>query len=380
MWRAVLFACLAWGQVVFVAEVCRHGSRSPITTFQWDHDGRWDIEPGELTSVGMRQHFLLGSELRQRYILTTPVLQSSYNYSQVYFRSTDVNRTIESAQSQMMGLFPAGTGPRIPLDQAFTAVPPINVQDLNDVISSLDSQAVKYQQQPVPIHVVPGNEDLVLDAPASCPLLGQNLQSIPSSSQYQQVVTSNPSVLQTIQSLLNVTESQAEAKLGGLVDDLICNQFVGNALPALATPGFMENATTVFNALFALPYQSDQNARLYSSGFFQELSEVLQKVASGTEKNRFRLYSAHDTTVAGFLAGLQVYDNLQPPFASSLIFEAYIKNYALYVDVKYNDKTLSIPGCPSPCSISSFISFLQERMYPDLETACEVNRNRGFLS
>jgi hypothetical protein len=177
-----------------------------------------------------------------------------------------------------------------------------------------------------------------------------------------------------------VSPAQATAHLSAVVDDLICNQFVGNELPEEVTEGFMQNATEVFNELFALPYQTDQNARLFSSGFFLELAQALQEVSEGKEKNKFRLYSAHDTTVAGILAGLQAYNNKQPPFASTLIFEVFTQNYALYVDVKYNDQTLSISGCPSPCSISAFISFLQQRAYPNLEEICGGSESRGFLS
>lgn len=381
MWRLlVLVAAVAWGQVVFVAEMCRHGSRAPITMFPWDADGRWSIGAGQLTNVGMRQHFLLGSELRQRYVIEDPLLSSSYNVSQVYFRSTDVNRTLMSAQSQMMGLYPPSTGPKLPLSQAFTAVPPISVENENEVISFLDSKALVYQSQAVPIHTLPASEDLVLQASNSCQLLSQNLDALYSSPQYSQTATSNPTVTQTIQTLLNVSPAQATAHLSAVVDDLICNQFVGNELPEEVTEGFMQNATEVFNELFALPYQTDQNARLFSSGFFLELAQALQEVSEGKEKNKFRLYSAHDTTVAGILAGLQAYNNKQPPFASTLIFEVFTQNYALYVDVKYNDQKLSISGCPSPCSISAFISFLQQRAYPNLEEICGGSGSRGFLS
>jgi hypothetical protein len=348
--------------------------------FPWDADGRWSIGAGQLTNVGMRQHFLLGSELRQRYVIEDPLLSSSYNVSQVYFRSTDVNRTLMSAQSQMMGLYPPSTGPKLPLSQAFTAVPPISVENENEVISFLDSKALVYQSQAVPIHTLPASEDLVLQASDSCQLLSQNLDALYSSPQYSQAATSNPTVTQTIQTLLNVSPAQATAHLSAVVDDLICNQFVGNELPEEVTEGFMQNATEVFNELFALPYQTDQNARLFSSGFFLELAQALQEVSEGKEKNKFRLYSAHDTTVAGILAGLQAYNNKQPPFASTLIFEVFTQNYALYVDVKYNDQTLSISGCPSPCSISAFISFLQQRAYPNLEEICGGSESRGFLS
>lgn len=47
----------------FVHEVVRHGARAPVA----EHTG-FKQDPGELTSQGMRQRFLLGSRNRERYI------------------------------------------------------------------------------------------------------------------------------------------------------------------------------------------------------------------------------------------------------------------------------------------------------------------------
>ena len=52
---------------------------------------------GELTSVGERQHYVLGQTLRERYIKNTQFLAENYNYEEIYVRSTNVNRTIMSA-------------------------------------------------------------------------------------------------------------------------------------------------------------------------------------------------------------------------------------------------------------------------------------------
>lgn len=69
---------------------------------------------GELTSTGQRQHYYLGQQLRKEYIIEQNFLNPSYNHSEMYVRSTDVNRTLNSAASQLYGMFPVGTGPSIP--------------------------------------------------------------------------------------------------------------------------------------------------------------------------------------------------------------------------------------------------------------------------
>lgn len=50
----------------------------------------------------MAQHYHLGQYLRQRY---DGFLQSDYSPFEVYYRSSDYNRTIESAQCNAAGMF-----------------------------------------------------------------------------------------------------------------------------------------------------------------------------------------------------------------------------------------------------------------------------------
>jgi hypothetical protein len=45
----------------------------------------------------MRQHYNLGQQLRQEYILEQHFLSPIYNHSQIYVRSTDADRTLMSA-------------------------------------------------------------------------------------------------------------------------------------------------------------------------------------------------------------------------------------------------------------------------------------------
>jgi hypothetical protein len=52
-------------------------------------------------------HYLLGKQMHQRYwkqLFAGTPYESQYNQSRFYVKSTDVNRTIESAQSHLYGL------------------------------------------------------------------------------------------------------------------------------------------------------------------------------------------------------------------------------------------------------------------------------------
>mmetsp|Transcript_48256 Transcript_48256/g.65523 ORF Transcript_48256/g.65523 Transcript_48256/m.65523 type:complete len:131 (+) Transcript_48256:34-426(+) len=93
--------------VAFVFEVVRHGARAPIDDF--GTITKFPVSAGQLTPQGMRQRFLLGAYHRERYTETYPLLNPIYDPEEVYVQSTDVNRTITSAYSELLGMYPPGS-------------------------------------------------------------------------------------------------------------------------------------------------------------------------------------------------------------------------------------------------------------------------------
>ncbi|XP_041739170.1 lysophosphatidic acid phosphatase type 6-like isoform X2 [Coregonus clupeaformis] len=71
--------------------------------------------PGQLTTVGMQQLYELGERLRKRYIQATAFLNPTFSPTEVYVRSTNIVRTIESAKCLVAGLFHQSQSDMVPI-------------------------------------------------------------------------------------------------------------------------------------------------------------------------------------------------------------------------------------------------------------------------
>ena len=95
-------------RLIFVATQFRHGARAPLnldSSYKDLQNQTWD-NPGELTKIGKRMHYLLGRRNAKRYITNEGLLSEKFDPHEILVRSTDVNRTIESALVQLQGLYP----------------------------------------------------------------------------------------------------------------------------------------------------------------------------------------------------------------------------------------------------------------------------------
>lgn len=138
-------------KLIFVQAVWRHGDRSPTMTFPSDpnQESAWPQGWGQLTPRGMAQHVTLGKRLRQRYITDLQFVSDDYKNHEIHIRSTDVNRTLVSAISNMIGFYGASA-------KAGIDFPANNPDWPGNYI-------------PIAVHTVANREDHVANADAYCP-------------------------------------------------------------------------------------------------------------------------------------------------------------------------------------------------------------------
>ncbi len=135
-------------QLHFVFEIMRHGARSPMDLtssssssedeLDFFHE-KWSDGAGELTSIGIRQHFLIGYRNHLKYI-DNNFLKENYDSNEIFLISTPLNRTLMSINAEIHGMFLPGTGPCLDNStESEIAVPPlVNNESILDEIDFLD--------------------------------------------------------------------------------------------------------------------------------------------------------------------------------------------------------------------------------------------------
>ena len=142
-------------EIIFVFEQFRHGARGSIFVLHpTDYVDNYQIPwygNGELSGIGMRQHYLIGVRSREKY---KDMLSKTFDPREIYVVSTDQNRTILSAQAQLLGMFPPQSGIELTEEEIKMALPPNNItQEMKDEIKRLSSNALPEKIQLIPIHL-----------------------------------------------------------------------------------------------------------------------------------------------------------------------------------------------------------------------------------
>ncbi|XP_066144524.1 prostatic acid phosphatase-like isoform X2 [Euwallacea fornicatus] len=339
-----------------VVVLFRHGDRTPLSS--WPNDEYFEnatLFPegnGQLINLGKERHFELGQWFRERY---DGFLPKKYHYSKIYVQSTDVDRTLQSAASNLAGLFP-----------------PEEEQVWNKNLL----------WQAIPIHTVPMEEDQILAAAVPCAKYDKLYADLMNSEQFTQWNTDLREVYLNLSQLTGYT-----------VEEMDFNSFTV----------FFTNIDIYERMNFTLPSWSEQYwplikdwaarkfewstytqelARLKTGPFFDYLFSYFTSVKENTllpARNvrgprhqltaipsnpapRFLMLSAHDNTISDRANAMGVYPNAVPEFASTLIWELKQGRNGYYVNMYFKNSTglseLTMPGCSFDCLLDEYQALL----------------------
>jgi len=258
------------------------------------------------------QHWTLGKNIRQFYIDQNKLL--SPDSAAIWVRSTNVQRTINSIQANLAGVFPS--------QQLSSAINIFSIDDWTDNMTPNSNicphlQTVYNQQQ----QLQPWKDHLARAAVFQAEIARMGYYGgVPS-----------------------------QVNLNSFTDSIwprICHNF---PLPPLVNRSFFnqvwkENTWTENNM-----WWGNHAALPWSIGsFVAELLERMYDVAQNRPvASPILYYSGHDSTLSPLTWALGISDGFWPPYASHVEIELYSdSNSNFYVRTNYNGLTKFLPGCP----------------------------------
>ena len=376
---ALLLPSLSVARVIFAIEMTRNGATAPMKFYPWDV-GFWTVGPGELTPAGLRQQYLIGTQMRYQYLTQQNLITANVSLSQVYILSTDADRTLMSAEAQALGLYPPGTGISLNEAQIQQAVPPISVSNLQQLQAELGSAALPAYASALPIHGVETNSSIMLRPfDGGCQRVSEFRTRVLQSSAVAEILAAYPSTMSALENATGKNATEVQADLYYIYDSVEANQFFQHDLPF--TSQEISNITAMWGLIMKhmLTVNDDMN-RLAGSPFLQELMwqfyGVMDNVCCYTRK--LSVYISNGYSILMVLATLGRRDIPLPPYASVLLFELAettpitIPTYS--VNVSLNGEPIRIPTCPFPsCPFETFMKYVTFRSFPDAEAQCQIS-------
>ena len=151
-------------KLIFLVTHFRHGARAPqkVNETFYDMLGHKWTNPGELTGMGQRMHYLLGLRNRIKYVDELKFLSKEYDPHEILIFSSAFNRTIISASAQLQGLYPLKEelGLKITEEQEPLSVPQVSIDypEIQDEIKNLNLNALPHLITLVPVRIINNND------------------------------------------------------------------------------------------------------------------------------------------------------------------------------------------------------------------------------
>ncbi len=310
-------------KLIFAVTLFRHGDRAPYSELKKKQVSyQWPNGIAQLTPKGMRQTYLLGTELRKRYIDKYHLLSAMYKKDTIYTLSTSYPRTIMSAQCCLTGLYPMGTGPKL-ADGSF---------------------AVPDGYQPIPIYTIGKNKHNIINPENS------------DNNEYHRLLDTEskiqPDWIQKDKELAEDYKKWSEifgVKINNLYDILLpgdtvfCLSEHGLPMPKDLTSEDIGKIIDAYLYVCLTRTAPKTFTRFMAHGFVKKLCSDILAATNGTQKYKYMLYSGHDISIVSIMYALGATPKFNPPYASHLDFELYKQENNYYIKVFLNGDTVKFP-------------------------------------
>ncbi|XP_020298442.1 prostatic acid phosphatase-like isoform X2 [Pseudomyrmex gracilis] len=339
--------------IIFANLLFRHGDRTPVHNYPNDpyNETCWPVPFGQLTNLGKHQHLLLGRWLRKRY---SHLLSDIYTPYDIFVQSTDVDRTLMSAEANLAGLYP-----------------PVKNQVWDTI-----------KWMPIPVHTVPIELDYILRASKRCPRYDYELEKVLTSPEMKRINKKNAKLYAYL------TEHSGEEisslqKVEYLYNILYIENLYNKTLPEWTKSVFPEKMKPLAALSFTTEAYNKVLQRFKSGPLLgQMIDHMVKKLQNTLKSNRkIWMYSAHDETVANMLMTLNLFEPHCPPYAAIILIELRTNsNNQYFVTISYKNSTeepilMTLPGCTALCPLNKFINLTKDVIPEDWNRECLVSWN-----
>ncbi len=342
-------------------------------------DTEWPMGFKQLTAVGMRDMYQRGQELRRKYVDELGLISGTYQLDEVYVRASNADRSLQSAQMLVLGLFPLGTGPDPSIyDSNLTAAP-----------------SPELDFTPVPIHSVALENDSVLrpwTGKAKCTRYRKYVKGLSKTALYRDQSQKYEDFLRRMSAITGVGEGNKPAKIlyevNEIYEPLSANVQHNLALPEGITAEDMDLMRQLADWNYHYQFIGKQVGRITGGPFVGEVAGLFDRfVETGGKAPKLSIYSGHQRTILGLEAALGIetertdgtlFKGRVPPLGSHYAFELHeISDGDYAVRLTFNSeggsRAIAIPGCDGEiCSLESFMTVAREVVPSDWRKACAI--------
>lgn len=379
-------------ELLMVVEVTRHGARAPLKKWfgkSWSQG----LQLGELTSVGMRQHYLLGKELASRY---PGLFGNQLRAEEFYVRSSAISRTQISAISHLLGMWDHFRPLKLPFENGDPRIQPAGQYITPD--SHPFNTPLPFGLLVSPIHSEYLEEDYLLrpfsesTCPTRYPLVkaayDQIAQELESDQQFQQLVK------EATGRFGYAWDGKDALKTCYEVADFALQDAANNPSPTItdSDPLFRKIARCYHFSIGGVN-EVEEYRRVLNAPIVLDIIRVLKdKVNKNGNKLKYVYYSGHDVNVAALQSLFGQLDfrcikedllakssdgncGIFPELASNIILELSTERDIEYIKLKLNFEPIDFCNLHNPdrqfrCELSDFSYKLQQKVDTNWQEYC----------
>ena len=350
--------------------------------------GDWFTLPGAITPVGMRQLYLLGRQLRQRYVEEHHLLNEQYNQQQLTFRAPySTNKApCTAAYAFASGLYMPGTGYSLSQFQIKRAVPPTNFTDYKEYQNELRDAALLHYFASVPIMSLTEVPNYPLEAADYCPNIKNIVDNYrDNDAKYKSIISDREKVYQSklypamrrVLSNENIIHSLDEAM--NYRDYILSARHFAHPLNGDLSDQEYFLLSQLYETKQYLEYLGDVKvAQLISNGALLEINDTLQNIGVPDPDVPSKVMISYIVPDLNILAMLKLleFNGVQEkpvtvPYASSLQMEIYnTENNEYIVKILYNNETIPWKHQAPTASLEEFKKWINANLLADFKGDC----------